>query len=213
MNETFVRQDTRARTYTHTHTQTHRSVRRGLSRLSEGSTEGHITRGRWATPPPSPASPGSVRPAQLEGADSARTPRAGWTPRAVICVLGAQNIAALNWYVTVVSRLSHISLRRLRPAGWTPRREPARAHSPPPPGGGSPPPRIAEGCLGPGRAGSGRAGRAVPATAVWLRIMETMMRRTPVAMLKMSTPLCAGEKERGGERGVGERSGGVGKER
>ena len=32
----------------------------------------------------------------------------------VRCVLGAQNIAALNWYVTVVFSLSHISLRRLQ---------------------------------------------------------------------------------------------------
>ena len=34
----------------------------------------------------------------------------------VRCVLEAQNIPALNWYVTVVSRLSHISLRRLQTA-------------------------------------------------------------------------------------------------
>ena len=33
----------------------------------------------------------------------------------VRCVREAQNIAAMNWYVTVVSRLSHISLRRLQP--------------------------------------------------------------------------------------------------
>ena len=45
-----------------------------------------------------------------------------YSPSEVRCVLGAQNTAALDWYVTSVVRLSHISLWRLQPA-VTPRRD------------------------------------------------------------------------------------------
>ena len=36
----------------------------------------------------------------------------------VRCVLGAQKIAALKWYVTAASRLSHISLLRISQWFW-----------------------------------------------------------------------------------------------